>query len=77
MQKVKASCRDDGCNCDKDNVRVVCGLTLARDGLRAEMNQQDHVIKLEQSLVQEDSQAPEALIKVNLRLEQDLKLPQK
>ena len=61
VEEIKAASGNDGGHGDEDNMRVVCGLTLARDGLRAEMHQQDHVIELEQSLVHEDGKSPEAL----------------
>jgi len=60
VEEVEAASGNDGGHRNENHVRVVCRLALPRDRLRAEVNQQDHVIELEDCLVQENSQAPEA-----------------
>ena len=54
MHQIKASCGDNASDCNRDYVRVICDISLARNGLRAEMYHQDHVIELEDRLIEED-----------------------
>ena len=61
VKEIEAASRNDTGDGDEDDVGVVRSFALARDGLRAEMDQQYHVIELENRLVKEDSETPEAL----------------
>ena len=61
VKEVEAASRNNRCDGDKNHMRVVCRFTLPRDSLRAEVHQQDHVIELEDGLVEEDGQPPKAL----------------
>ena len=61
MEEIEAASRNDTCHSDEDDMRVISSFSLARDGLRAKVNQKDHVIELKDGLVEEDCQAPEAL----------------
>ena len=61
VKEVKAASRNNRCDGDENHMGVVRRFTLPRDSLRAEVHQQDHVIELEDGLVEEDGQPPEAL----------------
>ena len=61
MQEVEAASRYNRRDGDKNHMGVVRRFTLPRDSLRAEVHQQDHVIELEDGLVEEDGQPPKAL----------------
>ena len=63
VEEVEAAGGDDGGHRDEDHVRIVRRLALPRDRLRAEVDQQDHVIELKDSLVEENRHSPESLNK--------------
>ena len=61
VKEVKAASRNNRCDGDENHMGVVRRFTLPRDSLRAEVHKQDHVIELEDGLVEKDGQPPKAL----------------
>ena len=64
MQQVEAACGHDTGNCYEGHMRVVSSVSLARDSLRAEVHQQNHMIKLKDGFVEEYSHTPESSVVV-------------
>ena len=61
MEKIEAACRDNTRTGNEDHVGVVLCLALPRDHLRAEVHQQNHVVKLKQCFVEKYRDSPDTL----------------
>ena len=64
MQEVQAACGHDTGDRYEGHMRVVRRFSLARDSLRAEVHQQNHMIKLEQGFVEENRHTPDSSVVV-------------